>query len=318
MQSLPLEVKIEKSKQRIKEWYEAFDGQVYVSFSGGKDSTVLLHLVRSMYPDAPAVFVDTGLEYPEIKEFVRTVENVETLRPKLSFREVIEKVGYPVISKKTARKIHDLKHPTKKNAPTRKLILEGIKRDGTESKNFILAKKWYYLVNAPFEISNKCCAIMKHSPFGKFERKSKLKPFVGDMADDGNQRESTYLQSGCNNYRKDRPISQPLGFWLESDVWEYIHKNNISYCKVYDTGIKRTGCMFCMFGCHLEGTPNRFQRMKKTHPQLYHYCMKPWSEGGLGLASVLDFIKVPYGDYYEQMDISDICQSTRIESPNNK
>ena len=75
-QGLPLEVKIEKSKLRIREWYENFDGNVHVSFSGGKDSTVLLHLVRSLYPEVPGVFSDTGLEFPEIRAFVKTVENV--------------------------------------------------------------------------------------------------------------------------------------------------------------------------------------------------------------------------------------------------
>lgn len=70
-QSLPLESKIEMSLRRIKEWYSENQGAVYVAFSGGKDSTVLLHLVRSLYPEVPAVFVDTGLEYPEIREFVQ-------------------------------------------------------------------------------------------------------------------------------------------------------------------------------------------------------------------------------------------------------
>ena len=71
MQNYPLWMKVEKTKQRIREWYEYYNGEVYVSFSGGKDSTVLLHLVRSIYPDVEAVFSDTGLEYPEIKEFVK-------------------------------------------------------------------------------------------------------------------------------------------------------------------------------------------------------------------------------------------------------
>ena len=62
-QNLPLDVKIAKSRLRIREWYEHYGGQVNVSFSGGKDSSVLLHLVRSLYPEVPAVFSDTGLEF---------------------------------------------------------------------------------------------------------------------------------------------------------------------------------------------------------------------------------------------------------------
>ena len=95
-QSLPLEAKIAMTLRRIREWYEYWDGNVYVSFSGGKDSTVLLHLVRQYYPDVPAVFSDTGLEFPEIREFVKTVPNVTWLRPALTFKKVIEKHGYVI------------------------------------------------------------------------------------------------------------------------------------------------------------------------------------------------------------------------------
>src|SRR5690554_2266552 len=98
LQALPLEMKVLKTQQRIREWITRFgtDG-VYVSFSGGKDSTVLLHIVRELYPDIEAVFVDTGLEYPEIRQFVKGFENVTWLRPKMRFDEVIKKYGYPVI-----------------------------------------------------------------------------------------------------------------------------------------------------------------------------------------------------------------------------
>lgn len=95
MQSLPLSAKVQMTKRRIEEWYDFFNGDVYVSFSGGKDSTVLLDIARSMYPDIEAVFVDTGLEYPEIREFVKSFENVTWLKPKITFKEVIEEYGYP-------------------------------------------------------------------------------------------------------------------------------------------------------------------------------------------------------------------------------
>jgi len=75
-QALPLDLKIGLTKNRIRSWYEHWHGNVYVSFSGGKDSTVLLDLVRQDYPDVPAVFCDTGLEYPEIRDFVKTFDNV--------------------------------------------------------------------------------------------------------------------------------------------------------------------------------------------------------------------------------------------------
>ena len=107
MQSLPLSAKITMTKQRIKGWYEHFDGQVYVSFSGGKDSTVLKHIVDSIYSDVPAVFVNTGLEYPEIQNFVKQIKSgkydcfnsdVEIVRPEMRFDEVIKKYGATRIS----------------------------------------------------------------------------------------------------------------------------------------------------------------------------------------------------------------------------
>ena len=115
MQSLPLEVKILKSQQRIREWYEHWNGMVYVSFSGGKDSTVLLHLVREMYPDVPAVFINTGLEYPENVYFARTIDNLVQVRPKYNFKQIIEKYGYPVVSKEQSRYIYQYRNTKSKN-----------------------------------------------------------------------------------------------------------------------------------------------------------------------------------------------------------
>lgn len=105
MQALPMIAKVRMSQQRIREWYDHFDGNVFVSFSGGKDSTVLAHLVHEWYPDVPLVFCNTGLEYPEIQDFARRM-GAEFIRPKMSFSEVISTYGYPIISKENAEAIH--------------------------------------------------------------------------------------------------------------------------------------------------------------------------------------------------------------------
>lgn len=105
LQQLPLDAKILMTQQRIREWYNHFNGDVCISFSGGKDSTVLAHLVHQMYPDVPLVFANTGLEYPEIQAFARKM-GAEFVRPKMSFSEVISKYGYPIIGKEVAEAIH--------------------------------------------------------------------------------------------------------------------------------------------------------------------------------------------------------------------
>ena len=102
LQSLSLSRKIGITSARIIEWYNHYEGQVYISFSGGKDSTVLLDIARKLFPDIEAVFVNTGLEYPEIQRFVKSFDNVTILRPEMSFIDVITKYGYPMISKEVA------------------------------------------------------------------------------------------------------------------------------------------------------------------------------------------------------------------------
>lgn len=106
LRALPLERKIQISQTRIIEWYNHYNGNVVVSFSGGKDSTVLLHLVRSIYPDVKAVFSNTGLEYPEIQKHVMRYDNVDIIRPSMRFDEVISLYGYPLIGKEVAEAIY--------------------------------------------------------------------------------------------------------------------------------------------------------------------------------------------------------------------
>ena len=182
LQSLPLRLKIMLTRQRIRDWYEHWDGQVYVSFSGGKDSTVLKHIVDSMYSDVPAVFVNTGLEYPEIQRFVRGVKagkwdcfnsDVEILRPEMRFDEVIKKYGYPVASKRVAGYVETARrHPDSIRA---KLLR------GEEWTKFVTGGKWAFLIDAPFPVSAKCCAVMKHKPINQYEKQTGRTAIIGTM-----------------------------------------------------------------------------------------------------------------------------------------
>ena len=116
MQSLPLDAKLIMTQRRIREWYEEFDGNVYVSVSGGKDSQVLAHIVKGLYPNVPCVFVNTGLEYDSVR--LKGMElSDEVVRPEMNFVQVITKYGYPVISKEISLFVHQMQMPqTERNA----------------------------------------------------------------------------------------------------------------------------------------------------------------------------------------------------------
>lgn len=297
-QSLPLDAKILFSTNKVTEWYNHWHGDVYVSFSGGKDSTVLLDLVRSIYPNVPAVFVDTGLEYPEIREFVKTIDNVIWLKPEMKFKEVIEKHGYPVVSKAQANYIADCQNPTAGNYITRRRRLTGLDRNGAQKKSGMISKKWLKLIDAPFKVSDMCCDELKKKPIKKYNKETGKKGIIGLMAHESQARELNYMRFGCNAFGAKMQQSRPISIWTEDNIWEYIKNKNLPYSKIYDMGAERTGCMFCMFGVHLEKKPNRFQRMKQTHPKQYNYCINK-----LGCGKVLDYIGVNYGQH-EQLSLT--------------
>jgi len=279
-QKLPLKHKIGMSKRRIEAWYKHWKGQVYISFSGGKDSTALLHLVRSIYSDVPAVFVDTGLEFPEIRDFVKSTPNVIWLKPKMGFKQVIKKYGYPVVSKENAQKIHEIR-------TTKSDVLRDKRLNGDMLGYGKLPEKWKFLIDAPFKVSHQCCDALKKSPFRTYERKSGRKAYIGTMASDSSGRKTSYLRRGCNSFESKRPISNPMSFWVDKDVWRYLKGNDIPYSPIYDMGYTRTGCIFCAFGVQRESYPNKFQRLEQTHPAQWRYCMDK-----LGMREVLEFIGV--------------------------
>lgn len=374
MQAMPLEMKIRMTKERIEAWYEnwtrfdilntktgktrfktidtrdkynepplkeneiiqsAYDGQVSVSFSGGKDSTVLKHIVDSMYDDVPSVFADTGLEYPEIRAFAMSQKNVITVRPRKTFKQVLTDYGYPVISKEVATNIYSARNGIKRGETeeTNKQLqrLYGVYKDKDGKQSAFNMEKYKPLIDAPFKISPRCCNAMKKTPAHTYMAETGRRPITAIMAAESRRRTERWLKSGCNAFDQASPSSAPMSFWTEQDVLQYLKRYNVPYCSVYGdirrknvidgqtsfdgfgeidgeeletTGADRTGCIFCMFGCHLEDEPNRFQRLKQTHPRQWEYCIKGgefnaegmWqpSRTGLGLGFVLDYIGVKY------------------------
>jgi len=305
-QALPLEAKVHMTQIRIREWYNHWDGDVYVAFSGGKDSTVLAHLVKDMYPNVPLVYSNTGLEYPEIQAFARKM-GAEFVRPKMQFSEVISKYGYPLIGKEVAYAIWESrKIGGGKETIRRRNDLMGKRQEDFLAKDVkdkvaspaFNKTKWINLATETnFLVGSNCCHIMKKTPLKSYETKTGNKPYAALLAEESRLREQLWLKYGCNAFDVRQPMSRPMSFWYEQDILHYIKDNNLEICSVYgdilasdDTGMlyeplpgidcklkcsgcQRTGCIFCAFGTHLEKGETRFKRLSKTHPKQYEYCM---------------------------------------------
>lgn len=315
-QSLPLDLKVALTQDRIRHAVETFGtGGLYVAFSGGKDSTVLLHLVRDLYPEIPAVFMNTGLEYPEVRRFAMSFENVAVLTPRMTFKDVIIKYGYPFFGKEIAKAISEAR---------RGLSLALSKFDPNSDYGHRYPKccyeKWKPALGVDFNISARCCDVMKKAPAKAYFKSKNRTPITGQMAEESRLRLNKWVKYGCNAFETKSPMSNPMAFWTEQDVLAFIKTNGIAIAEVYGdivaedpygyqydtfipgcrlrtTGCARTGCIFCAFGAHLE-KESRFVRLKKTHPKQYDYCMdgggydddglwKP-NEKGLGMAHCVE------------------------------
>lgn len=331
MQSLSLDSKISMTRRRIQGWIDEFgeDG-VYVSFSGGKDSTVLLDIVRKDYPGIEAVFVNTGLEYPSVRNFALSKENVKELRPEMNFRDVIIKYGYPIISKEVSNVVDEARRlKDGKTKTIRMMRLNGELLDHNGNKSRFNCEAYKFLLDAPFNISDKCCNIMKKKPFKLYEKRNSKHPIIGQMAEESKKRTQGWMHSGCNGFNLKRPQSNPMAFWTEQDVLTYIHTYKLTIAEAYGqvvvkndgiegqiniydyigdyrdcryetTGCKRTGCVFCGFG--ITQDKQRFARLSEQEPKLCDYVMRGgefsksgmWqpSKDGLGYWLVLEWLNI--------------------------
>lgn len=274
MRKMNLESKIIQSKFLIRQTINEFGlDKVYISYSGGKDSTVLSHIAKSMYPDILHIFANTTNEYPETLQHINWEKevnhtNIVIVIPRdnngdiWTFKKVVEIYGYPMFSKRISNAIRTYQHALSDR--TRQNSLDYIER------NFRKYSKYKEL-----PISDKCCDKLKKEPLRREAKKLGLKcAILGILASESYQREKDWLEYGCNVFheRKDNQ-SRPLSFWTDDDIIEYIDKYNVKISKLYDMGYTRNGCMYCGFGAHLEPGNNRFQRLKQTHPVQYSYLI---------------------------------------------
>lgn len=270
-----LEQKVFHSMNVISSFVECVGGldNVYVAYSGGKDSSVVLDIARMMYPNILAVFCMTGNEYPDVCRHVRRMrdegQNVEIIRPKMTPREVWAKYGFPLVSKEVSRYVHDVRiNPYSSTAQIR-----------MGSGKFCLPYCWRWLVYEPFYVSHKCCDKLKKEPFRDYHRRTGRWPILGMLASESRLREISYLRhGGCNYYSPNVNESNPLSVWTEKDVLAYIAKRKIQLPSCYEMGISRTGCMGCGFGAHNEGD-TRFSFLEKNYPNAYKMVMAYTNNG---------------------------------------
>ena len=339
-----LDQKQQRSLAKISEWYSYWNNEVYVAFSGGKDSSVLADLCGFWCSCIGAtlylVFVNTGLEYPEIQKHVKNFAEhlrkkynievvLEILRPKMRFDEVIKKYGYPMISKEVSLKVANARI----GGVCASDFIKGSERETRCGGRYSMAK-YRPLLDTDFLTSNMCCYVMKKAPSHNYTKRTGRKPITAQMADESRLREQNWIRNGCNGFDLKTPISNPMSFWTEQDVLQYIKENNIPIASVYGeieyandpdqiriedfgiecegreklhlTGCQRTGCIFCGFGCHLDKSPSRFERLKITHPRQYEYCIGGgeyneegiWqpNKQGLGMGHVFEVLNKIYGD----------------------
>ena len=367
-QAESLHDKVQRLLAKISEWFSYWNNEVYVAFSGGKDSSVLADLCAFWCSCIGATlylcFVNTGLEYPEIQkhvkdfaEYLRQKYKIEVvldiLRPQMRFDEVIKTYGYPMIGKRQANAISLARKNFEDGVYTLRLALLGMTVEEAKAMGLRLPSselldryakrtdkskfnipKYRKLLDVDFKVSDLCCDVMKKEPAHKYEKETGRKAILATMTDESTLREKNWLQHGCNAFNSKRQQSAPMSFWTEQDVLQYIKKYEIPIASVYGeveyandpdqlrfedlgiecegceelhlTGCHRTGCVFCGFGCHLEESPSRFERLKITHPRQYEYCIGGgeynedgiWqpNKQGLGMGHVFEVLNQIYGE----------------------
>lgn len=314
-QSLPLSIKQGLSVDAIRAFLREYSSSgTYISFSGGKDSTVLADLVWQIDASVPAVFLDTWMEFPQLRRFVHQFSEGHELiviKPEKTMKQIIDECGWCFPSKDVAEAVDAYR----RNQPWAIRKLHGLDKDGKPSEYRKQYTKWLKLAEeCPLKISQNCCIEMKEKPAMSFETKTARKPILGLMAVESARRKRSYMQTGCNAFDCDRPVCKPLGFWTEQDILHQIVSRNLQIappygeimrdddffgqmmlfeddltrCKLCTSGESRTGCMFCPVGGHLDHFA-KIRRLQTYDIRLYDYVMEE-----LNLKALIEWVEQNY------------------------
>lgn len=274
-QAWTLSQKIDHSLGVIEAFASWFEGKVYVSFSGGKDSCVMLSLVELVLPQVQCVFIQTGCESPSVCRFVRQMQadhNIEIIRPVKTLRQVFAECGFPLVSKKVSHDIECVRRNPYCQSSRQKLI---------RSNPHCIPERWMYLLNEPYDVSARCCFWLKHQPAQAYDKRTGRHPYIGLLASESYQRTMGYIQQGgCNVFEvsgKNHPRSMPLAIWNDEDVWAYIRDRGLALPDIYQQGATRTGCMGCGFGAHLSTAG--IDTMRRLWPKWYDLIMNYENHG---------------------------------------
>ena len=351
MQQLPYKVKVRRAERRAWEFYEEMQSrgcECHVSV-GGLDSITLLIFLRSIGIDVPAVSVSV-LEDKSIQRIHKEL-GIIPLKPYKSKVEVLNDVGFPVISKKIAGRIDLLQHPTEKNQTVRHAIMTGecgAQGHFATNSRMKLPQRWLELFGgmenekygtnykiAPFLVSNKCCYYLKEKPADDWAKAHNSWPYLGIMASEGGQREEALVEHGCNYFGKTTMRSAPFAPFLRQDILQLALDLNVPIPEIYGeikrkpdgtlytTKAQRTGCSMCGFGIHMENRPHRFDRLRETNPKewefwMYKSCTDPVTGEKYGWGRVLDYIGVEWEDEYFDMAGNQLSLFDLLEENNEE
>lgn len=271
----------------------------YISFSGGKDSTVLLDIARRFIdPNFPAVFCNTGNEWQQTVQFVKSFENVTTITPDRSLKQIFEKEGFPLVSKEQSKYIREARSTKSEKLLMQKL--HGRKKGRFRGK---ISNKWKFLLYERFSVSEKCCYYLKKKPFAQYCRKTNTFPVLGIMAEESNMRQTAYInRGGCNTFDCKIPNSHHASVFIERDIWEYKSRFNLEFSPIYDyPQIKQTGCRACGFGAHEDGD-FRFDLLYDLSPNFYNVFLG-YTNNGVTYREALRKVGVLLPDEHKQYEL---------------